>query len=387
MKQKVAILGSTGSIGKSLLKLISKDIKNFQIVLLSANKNYRELYKQANKFNVKNIILTEKNNYSKLKMFNKNKSLNIYNNFDCIKNIFKKKIDYTMSSIVGLEGLEPTFDIIKYTKKIAIANKESIICAWSLIKKELKKHNTQFIPVDSEHFSIWYAIKKINPSNISKIYLTASGGPLLDVPKKKFNKLKIDKILRHPNWSMGKKISIDSSTMMNKVFEVIEAKNIFDIDYKKLSILIHPESYIHAIIQFKDGMINLVAHKTTMEIPIYNTLYSTKKNSVYFTKLNLNKLNNLNLKNIDRKKFPIVEIIKEMPNKNTMFETVIVSANDALVNLYLLKKIKYTDIIKNMLKIVNDVDFIKMKKIKPRNISDIIRLNKKVYSKVNSMKL
>ena len=384
MKQKIAILGSTGSIGKSLLNIISKDVKNFEIVLLSANKNYQELYKQAKKFNVKNIILKDNTSYNKLKK--KNKKLNIYNNFNCIKKILKKKIDYTMSSIVGLDGLEPTIKIIKHTKTIAIANKESIICAWSLLKKELMKHNTKFIPVDSEHFSIWYAIKNNNTSNISKIYLTASGGPLLDIPKKKFDKLKIQNITKHPNWSMGKKISVDSSTMMNKVFEVIEAKNIFDINYKKLSILIHPDSYLHSIVQFKDGMINLIAHETTMEIPIYNTLYTNKNNPNNLNKLDLKKINNLNLKSINKKKFPIVNIIKKLPNKNTLFETVIVSANDALVNLYLLKKIKYTDIVKNMLKILNNQDFIKMKKIYPKKISDIIQLNNRVRLKINSMK-
>ena len=131
-----------------------------------------------------------------------------------------KKIDYVMSAIVGLDGLLPTFKIIKFTKKIAIANKESIICGWNLIAKELKKNKTNFIPVDSEHFSIWYALQSNDSTNINKLYLTASGGPLLNIPKKKFNNLQIDKITNHPNWKMGPKISVDSSTMVNKIFEI-----------------------------------------------------------------------------------------------------------------------------------------------------------------------
>ena len=129
-----------------------------------------------------------------------------------------------MSSISGIEGLKPTIEIIKYTKNIAIANKEAIICGWSLIEKELKKNKTNFIPVDSEHFSIWYALKGIDEKIIERIYLTASGGPFLKYPKKKFNKIKMKQAVSHPNWKMGKKISVDSATMMNKVFEVIESK-------------------------------------------------------------------------------------------------------------------------------------------------------------------
>ena len=143
-----------------------------------------------------------------------------------------------MSCISGIQGLKPTIEIIKFTKKIAIANKEAIICGWDLIQKELKKNKTEFIPVDSEHYSIWYALRDINKELIEKIYLTASGGPFLNKPINKLKNVNYKQAIKHPNWKMGKKISIDSATMMNKVFEIIEAKKIFDISYKKLSILI-----------------------------------------------------------------------------------------------------------------------------------------------------
>ena len=160
MKKKIAILGSTGSIGKTLLDVVSKDKNKFDVILLTANKNYKQLLSQVKKFNVKNVIINDATSYKKFISKNKNKNLNIYQNFNSFDKIFKKKIDYTMSSIVGLDGLYPTLNIIKFTKVIAIANKESIICAWNLIFKELKKNKTKFIPVDSEHFSIWYAQKK-----------------------------------------------------------------------------------------------------------------------------------------------------------------------------------------------------------------------------------
>ena len=385
MKKKIVILGSTGSIGKTLLKIISKDKDNFSIELLSANKNHKLLLKQAKKFNVKNIILTNKKNFESNKStFYKNK-IKIYNYYKNLNKIFKKKIDYTMSSIVGIDGLDPTLKIIKHTKKIAIANKESIICAWNLIQNELKKNNTKFIPVDSEHFSIWYSLLNKKKSNIEKIYLTASGGPLLKIPKKKFNSLNVSQITKHPNWNMGKKISVDSSTLMNKVFEVIEAKKIFNIKYDKISILIHPKSYLHALIKFNDGMIKLVAHDTTMEIPIFNTIYENGQKEFKSKKIDLIKLNNLNLLNIDEKKYPLINVLKYLPSNDSLFETVLVSANDYLVDLFLKRKINFLDISKMFSKVVFSKEFSKYKKISPKNLDEIVKLNKYVHLKINSI--
>ena len=381
MKKKIAILGSTGSIGTSLLKVIKRDKKKYEIKLLTAQKNYKKLLKQAKYYKVKSLIITD-NKYFKLANIKNKGRFKIYNNFDSLEKIFKSKIDYTMSSITGINGLEPTYKIIRHTKNIAIANKETIICGWNIIKKELDKNKTQFIPVDSEHFSIWYALINNSIDNIEKVYLTASGGPLLNFPTKKYNKLDIKDILNHPTWKMGKKISIDSATMMNKVFELIEAKKIFNIDYKKLSILIHPKSYLHTIVKFKDGMIKLVAHDTTMEIPILNTLNNSIHNKK-FKKLDLQKLNNLNLKSIDKKKYPSTKIIKKLPNKDSLFETIIVSANDTLVDLFLRKKIKYTQISEKLLKFINKPKYIRMKKIKPKNIEEIIKLNEDVRLKIH----
>ena len=303
MKSNIAILGSTGSIGRSLLKIISKDRKKYKILLLTANTNYKLILEQAKKFNVKNIIITNKKYFQLAKSRNHKTNLNILNNFHELNKIFRTKVDYVMNSIVGLDGLLPTFKIIKHTNKIAIANKETIICAWNLIKKELKKNNTEFIPVDSEHFSTWYALRNISKDNIDKLYLTASGGPLLSLPVRKFRNLKISKIIKHPNWQMGAKISVDSATMMNKVFEIIEAKKIFGLKYNQISIFVHPHSYLHAVLKFKDGMIKLIAHETTMDIPILNTLNSDQKINTQSKQINLIKLNKLELSNIDKKSF------------------------------------------------------------------------------------
>ena len=340
MIKKIAILGSTGSIGKSLLKIIEADRKSFKIILLTANKDYTSLIKQANKFNVKNIIITDQKNYNIAKLKIKNKKIKIFNNYNQFKNIFKNKIDYAMSAITGLDGLKPTIDIIKYTKNIAIANKESIICAWDIIKTELKKNKTFFIPVDSEHFSIWYGLKDFNNNSIEKIYLTASGGPFYATPIKKLKNIKIKQALNHPNWKMGKKISIDSATMINKIYESIEAKNIFNIPYKKIEIIIHPKSYVHALIKFNSGPIKIIAHDTTMMIPIFNTLYLNSDKKIKSKELDFKTLNNLRFTKVNSKKYPMTKLIKYLPENSSLYETVIVSANDTLVNLFLKKKNK-----------------------------------------------
>ena len=210
--KKIAILGSTGSIGKSLLDIINKDKKNFEILLLTADKNIKELSFQIKKFKVRNVIITNEIEFINLKKKFANKKVNIFNNFNSFKKIFKNKnIDYAMNAITGLDGLNPTLKIIKYTKKIAIANKESIICGWSLIKNELKKSKTEFIPIDSEHFSIWSLIEKAKDNDIEKLFITASGGPFNNYPIKKFIKITPKLALKHPNWKMGKKITIDST--------------------------------------------------------------------------------------------------------------------------------------------------------------------------------
>ena len=381
MKKKIAILGSTGSIGKCLINIIKKDKRNFEIILLSADQNYKELLKQAKFFKVKNLIITNEESYNKIKKNRLSKNINIYNNFNNLKKIFKKKIDYTMSSISGIQGLKPTIEIIKHSKRVAIANKEAIICGWNLIEKRLNKHKTEFVPVDSEHFSIWYALQNIEKNLIEKIYLTASGGPFLDKTLKKFKKVNIDQVINHPNWKMGKKISTDSATMINKVFEIIEAKKIFKISYNKLAIIIHPKSYVHAIIKFKNGLTKIIVHDTNMKIPIFNSLYLSKK-MINSKKLDFNTLNNLDFRNANPKKFPLIKILKMLPNNTSLFETILVSINDKFVELFLRNEIKFTDISKKMNKMLKLYTFRKYKKIRPKSINEIINLNKKIKDKI-----
>ena len=383
--RKIVIFGSTGSIGTTLINIFKKDRKNFSIVLLTANKNYKKLIKQAKYFNVKNIIIIDKNSFLLAKKILKKSNINIYNDFNSFKKIFKnQKIDYTMSAISGFYGLKPTLDIIKFTKTIAIANKESIICGWSLIKKSLKKYNVEFIPIDSEHFSVWSLLGNFKSNNLEKIYLTASGGPFREYPMKNFKNITPQKALKHPNWSMGNKISIDSATMMNKVFEIIEAKKIFNLKYNQLEILIHPKSYLHAIVKFSNGLTKLLIHDTNMSIPIFNSIYLRSEKKIYSKPLDIKILNNLDLKKANKKRFPIIKLINKLKNKDSLFETVIVSANDSLVDLFLKNKIKYEDISKTLLIIATKPEFKKYRNVSVKNIDEIIKLSKYVSLKVQT---
>ena len=277
MIKKIAILGSTGSIGSASLNIFEKDKKNFKIVLLSANSNYTLIRKQISKYKPKYFVISDKVVCNKIKKENFRNKTKIYNQFSHI-NLKKDKFDITISAIVGIAGLEPTIRFINRSKKILLANKESIICGWHLIKSISNKNNTQIIPIDSEHFSIDQLTKNSHDNDIEKIYITASGGPFLKKPIKYFKNIKAQDAAKHPKWKMGRKISIDSSNLMNKVLELIEAFRLFPFNPSKYEIVIHPQSLIHAIVFFKNGQTKFLYHETDMRIPIANAIYDNKFN-------------------------------------------------------------------------------------------------------------
>ena len=378
MTKNIFLLGSTGSIGDAALKVLKKDKRNFNIKLLTTNSNVKKIYDQAISLNVKEIVIFNKKEYYKnYKKFSL-KNIKIYSS---IKEAFKKKKRksyLTINAISGIDGLEPTLDIIKYSRNLAIANKESIICGWKFLNKELLKHKTGFIPLDSEHFSIWSLIKNEKKKNLNRIYLTASGGPFLNSKLNKIKNIKPKFALKHPNWKMGKKISIDSATMMNKIFEVIEAIKIFDLNPEQIKILIHPKSYLHAIVNFKNGLTKLLAHDTTMEVPIANAIYSSF-NVYRHSKNNFdyNKLNGTNFIKPDEKKFPLLKILRYNFN-NTYLEIILVSLNDILVKKYLESKIPYYFIHEKMLELLKKPYFTKYYSSKPKNIKDIKIMVEKV---------
>lgn len=386
MKKKIGILGSTGSIGESTVKIIQNDKKDFDVIFLSTNTNVKKLLKQSLILKPKSVIIFDKKNHLKYKKKFTNKKIKVFNSFkELKKKSLKTKIDYIMCAITGLAGLDSTINCIDITKNIAIANKESIVCAWSLIEKRLIKYKTKFIPIDSEHFSIWSLLQNESINSVEKIIITASGGPFLNYKLNKLKNVKPKEAIRHPNWNMGKKISIDSATLMNKVFEIIEAQRIFKIDIKKFEILIHPKSYIHSILKFINGQIKILAHDADMKIPIFNSIYFKKNKKIRTKKLNIKVLNNLELSKPNINQFPALNILKMIPNKTSLFETILVSANDELVNCYLEGKIKYTDIYENLIKIIQIKAFKKYLNISPKNIDQISKLMKEVRLKCNDL--
>ena len=281
------------------------------------------------------------------------------------------KLDYTMSAVVGLAGLQPTIDAIKISKTVAIANKETIICGWQILSKLIKKYKTEIVPVDSEHFSIMELTKGVRNEEVEEIIITASGGPFLNTPINKLRKIKPKQAIKHPNWKMGKKISVDSANMMNKVFEVIEAYKLFKFDRSKYKIMIHPQSYVHSIIRFKNGLIKMILYDTDMKIPISNTLYKSRYNLLKTTNIEIKDLNNLNFQKVDLKNFPSIKLLNKCFTLGSSTPIIINAANEVLVKLFLKGKIGFLDIVKMINKILKDKDFKKYAKRKPISINDI----------------
>ena len=371
MKKKIAILGSTGSIGKSTLEVIKKNKKSFEVVFLSANNNYQKLIQQAKEFNVKNVLIKNKNFYEKTKRGLKNNKTKVYSEDISITNIVSKKLDYTMAAIVGVAGLQPTIDAIKISKTVALANKESIICGWEILSRLAKKHKTKILPVDSEHFSIMELTKDINDEEVEEIIITASGGPFLNMPQNKLSFVKPKQAINHPNWKMGKKISIDSANLMNKVFEVVEACKIFKFNQKKYKIMIHPQSYVHSIIRFRNGLIKMILYNTDMKIPISNILYGRKNRVLSVKKIDAKILSKLSFQNVNAKRFPSIKLIKKCLNLGFLAPTIVNASNEVLVNLFLTKKIGFLNIVKTINKIFKHKDFNKYARRKPVSIKDI----------------
>ena len=370
MKKKICILGSTGSIGQATLEIISKNKKDFDVVLLSGNNNFKLLISQAKKFKPKYIYSNNFYFKEKIKFFCVNNKIHFIEDLILLN---KVKFDITIAAISGIAGLIPTINIIKFSKKILIANKESIVCGWKFILKELKKYHCHFTPIDSEHFSIFNLIKNKDLDSIRYIYLTASGGPFFG-KKINLNKVTPSQAARHPNWKMGKKISIDSANLMNKVLEVIEASLIFNLPINKFKVIIHPQSLVHAIVEFKNGLSSMLYHYNDMKIPIANSLYNNFYNyqsidqKFFFRK-------KLTFNDTNSKKNPPLKILKL---KNTLNENgfILINAiNEILVKRFLENKIIFTDIVNKLLDILNS-NLVKnyLKNHQIRHINDVFKV-------------
>ncbi len=377
MIKKIAILGSTGSIGSASLNIFEKDKKNFKIVLLSANSNYTLIRKQISKYKPKYFVISDKVVFNKIKKKNFRNKTKIYNQFSQI-NLKKDKFDITISAIVGIAGLEPTIRFINRSKKILLANKESIICGWHLIKSISNKNNTQIIPIDSEHFSIDQLTKNSHDNDIEKIYITASGGPFLKKPIKYFKNIKAQDAAKHPKWKMGRKISIDSSNLMNKVLELIEAFRLFPFNPSKYEIVIHPQSLIHAIVFFKNGQTKFLYHETDMRIPIANAIYDNKFNFNKLVKTKksiLKDFEKLKFEKVDKKRFPIVTLLSKFFDLNSG-PIILNASNEVLVSKFIKGKISFKSIYFYLKAVLRDKDFKKYAIKSVPKINDIYKIDR-----------
>ncbi len=372
MKKSISILGSTGSIGLSTLEIIDKKKNFFNINLLSANKNYNLICNQIKKYKPIYYVVSDKKTYDKIKNKFKRKKTKILNKFNYIK--CKKSHHITVSAIPGIAGLHPTLEMIKLSDKILLANKESIICGWNLINLNAKKNKTEIIPIDSEHFSISKLLKNQDLKDVEKIFITASGGPFLNYKKNQFKNITPEKAIKHPKWKMGKKISIDSSTLMNKILELIEAQKLFNIESNKLDIIIHPESLVHAIVQYKNGLTKFLYHDTSMTIPIANALFEKKLKIKNFYKFKKSHIKNLTFKKVDKNIFPMINLKKRL-NEFPSTPIILNAANEASVELFLKKKLPFLGIYKMIMTILNNRNYKKYAIRNPKNINQIKQID------------
>ena len=377
MKKSFSIIGSTGSIGLTTLKVINRKRKDFYVNILVADKNFNLICSQIKKYKPNIFFINNFKVFERVKKKFKSSKTKILHTSDLkFKSI--KSSEYTLTAIPGIIGLVSTLEMIKKTKKILIANKESIICGWKLLHKTARKYKTEIIPIDSEHFAIMKLLEKNNITDIKKIYLTASGGPFLNHKLSAIKNAGPKEALKHPKWKMGKKISIDSATLMNKILELIEAQKLFNIPQKKLEIVIHPQSLVHAIIELKNGLYKFIYHHNSMIIPIANAIFGDKLliDEIYPEHYKKNVfLNNFSFQKVDKKKFPIIKI-KNRLNEHKSTAIIINAVNETLVDLFLQKKVAFFDIFRTILRVLNDRNYKKYAVKDPKSINEIFLIDK-----------
>ncbi len=389
MKKIISILGSTGSIGTHSLKIFNKNKKLFSFYIFAADKNYSLICKQIIKYKPEIYIINNPDVLKKVRnRFKKNKIKIFDTKYLQKKNI--KQSDITIAAIPGIAGLKPTIDLVRKSKKILIANKESIICGWNFIKKAAIQNKTKIVPIDSEHFSIMKLIENHRREEIKKIYLTASGGPFLKFKISKLKNIKPSQAVKHPKWQMGKKISIDSASLMNKMLEFVEAQKIFEINPNKIEIVVHPQSLIHAIVEFKNGLFKFLYHKTTMHIPLVNAIFDKKNDIEKFLKPELNSkrkifFESLNFLEVNKKRYPIINL-KSRINEHISTPIIINAVNEILVDQFLKKKIPFNSFYRYILGVLNDRNYRKYAIKEPKNISQVFQIDQwsrnTVYKKI-----
>ncbi len=370
-KINVIIYGATGSIGNSTLSLISKNLKHINIQGVTCDSNLKKLIKIANIYNISKIGFNEKN-VNMTKVMNLNK-FEVFNDISNFHKIISDDTDIIIFANSGLSSLDLFLQIIKSGKKVGIANKECIITLGKNLSKLSKKYSTQIIPLDSEHNSIFHLLKN-DYGQFKSITITATGGPFINYTKDELNKVTLSQAIKHPIWKMGKKISIDSATMVNKALEIIEAKYLFNLMDNEINAIIHPQAIIHALVNYKNGISTAILNKPDMRIPISTLFFKFNEQSYSNNQFDLNKYSNLEFIPIDKKKFPAMSLGLKVMKMGGLAPHVFNYLNEILVDLFMKDKIKFKDIVKyneeNMDKI-----FAKNSNIRTPKMVDINNIN------------
>ena len=379
--KSISIFGSTGSIGKQALEVVRAFPKQFNLVSLSANKNITLLAAQLKEFNPQYVCIGEPSLISELEsviqsLGLKTKVVSGQSGYIDICNI---PHDLIVMSIVGTAGLMPTVTAIKQKIPIALACKEVLVAAGPQVTYLANQYNVPIIPIDSEHAALKQCLSSVNEdiSQVRKLILTASGGPFLELDKQKFETITPQTALKHPNWNMGGKISIDSATMMNKGLELIEAHFLFDIPYDKLDIIIHPQSIIHSLVEFSDGTMLSQLGLPDMRLPIQYAMTYPEKWNAPWPRTTLSDLPNLTFIKPDFLKFPLPQIAIDCGKKSQSYPVVMNAANEAAVNLFLDHQIKFNDIVKIIESTLSTFNH-----YTPTTIEEIILIDKETKEKV-----
>ena len=337
MIKKISILGSTGSIGTQTIDVI-KHTKGYKIVGLSCNNDIKTLYKQIIDLNVKEVAVYDENAaISLIKKLNKNKlKVKVYIGLEgLIKIATLNEIDTVVVSVVGMIGIRPTIEAIKHKKIICLANKETLVCAGNLIMSLINKYNTELRPIDSEHSAIWQSLVGEKHDSIKNIILTASGGPFYNKTIKDLENVKISDCLNHPNWKMGKKITIDSSTLVNKGLEVIEAHYLFNVSYDKIKVVVQRESLIHSMVEFNDGAIKAEIGVPSMRIPISYALYKEFRPDIKEKCLDFSKINKMSIGLPDFKTFSALKLAYDALKIGGLMPCLYNALNEVAVNYFI----------------------------------------------------
>ncbi|MCH5138999.1 1-deoxy-D-xylulose-5-phosphate reductoisomerase, partial [Clostridiaceae bacterium UIB06] len=345
--KRLTILGATGSIGTQTLEVIRKEQENFELVAVSANSNSNKIIDIINEFGPIYVVLTEERAYRKVKEYCLDNSLKCKVLFGMEGlNIIASlpEVDIVVTSVVGMIGLVPTLKAIQAGKDIALANKETLVVGGKLVISQAKKHNVKILPVDSEHGAIFQCLQGNRQSDVNKILLTASGGPFRGKKKEELLDVTVDEALKHPRWNMGKKISIDSATLMNKGLEVIEAHWIFDISYDNIQVVVHPQSIIHSMVEYRDGSIIAQLGSTDMKLPIQYALNYPNREDAVTNKLNFYDMENLTFEKPDMDTFKALKLSYDAGKVGGTMPAILNAANEAAVELFLDKRIKFLQI-------------------------------------------